>query len=293
MTTAAQCIRMTNDGEHVIVAGTYPPCVRCYTVSDMAMKFHRGLTSEVVTFQSLSDDYGKIVFLQNDRTLNFHAPYGEIERIYTVISYFLINFIIALSNVVISPGTHYSIRVPKFGRDLSYNWANCDLFVCGSGDEIYRLNLELGQFREPFQLSYNGGNKLCINNSQQMLACGGEGAICDFYDIRARKRVATIDLVKYGIVEFAESNKPKEITALKFDTDGLTLAMGTSQGHALLFDIRSSRPITIKEHQYGEPIVDITYHNSGTSKQVRAHLISINSQSFRRYYNFYIVVVIE
>lgn len=47
MNTTAQCIRMTADNEHIVVAGTYPPCVRCYTVSDLALKFHRGLTCEV------------------------------------------------------------------------------------------------------------------------------------------------------------------------------------------------------------------------------------------------------
>lgn len=76
MTIASQNIKMTKDGEHIIVTGTYPPLVRCYTVSDLSMKFQRGLTCEVVAFETLSDDFGKLVFLQSDRTLNFHAPYG-------------------------------------------------------------------------------------------------------------------------------------------------------------------------------------------------------------------------
>jgi ribosome biogenesis protein ENP2 len=76
MTTASQVIKMTKDHEHVIVTGTYPPIVRCYTVSDLAMKFQRGLTCDVIAFECLSDDFGKLVFLQSDRTLNFHAPYG-------------------------------------------------------------------------------------------------------------------------------------------------------------------------------------------------------------------------
>ncbi len=54
MPTAAHVVKMTRDGEHIIVAGTYPPLVRCYTVSDMAMKFQRGLSSEVVAMETLS-----------------------------------------------------------------------------------------------------------------------------------------------------------------------------------------------------------------------------------------------
>ena len=67
---------MTADGEHIILTGTYPPLVRCFTVSDMSMKFQRGLTCEVIAFECLSDNFGKIAFLQADRTINFHAPYG-------------------------------------------------------------------------------------------------------------------------------------------------------------------------------------------------------------------------
>jgi ribosome biogenesis protein ENP2 len=156
MATASQTIKMTPDGEHIIVAGTYPPVVRCYTVSDMAMKFQRGLTCDVITFETLSEDFGKLVFLQTDRTLNFHAPYG----------------------------THYSVRVPKFGRDLCYSWETCDLYVAGSGEEVYRLNLESGQFREPFTLGFTGCNKVHMNPTHQFLGCGGETAACEFWDPR-------------------------------------------------------------------------------------------------------------
>eukprot|EP01032_Pedospumella_encystans_P033047 gene33047-37335_t len=164
MSTSSQCIRMTKDGEHIIVTGTYPPLVRCYTTSDMAMKFQRGMTCDIIAMETLSDDFGKLVFLQSDRTLNFHAPYG----------------------------THYSVRVPKFGRDLLYNWNNCDLLVSASGDEIYRLNLEYGQFKEPFNLSFSGCNKMHQNPMHQLLAFGGTGGVCEFWDPRTRKAVSRI-----------------------------------------------------------------------------------------------------
>ena len=114
------------------MSGGYPPRVKCYTTADMSMKFQRGLNCEIVAFECLSDDFGKMAFLQADRTISFHAPYG----------------------------THYNVRVPKFGRDLKYYWDNCDLFVGTSGDEVYRLNLETGQFKEPFTLGYEGCNKV-------------------------------------------------------------------------------------------------------------------------------------
>jgi len=231
MPTAAQCITMTRDGEHIIVTGTYSPIVKCYTTSDMALKFQRGLTCDVVAMESLSDDFGKLVFLQSDRTLNFHAPYG----------------------------THYSVRVPKFGRDMVYNWDNCDLYVCGTGDEVYRLNLEGGQFREPFQLGFEGCNKMHVNPVHPMLACGGEQGHCEFWDPRNRKRINSLMINDLH----SENN---DITSLKFDQDGITFGVGTAGGFAHIYDIRSRKPLYTKEHQYGLPIVNILYHH--TSRKI-------------------------
>ena len=50
--------------------------IRCYALSDLSMKFQRGLTCDVVAMECLSDDFAKMVLLQGDRTLAFHAPYG-------------------------------------------------------------------------------------------------------------------------------------------------------------------------------------------------------------------------
>jgi ribosome biogenesis protein ENP2 len=237
MTTATQCIKMSSDREHCIITGGYPPIVKCYTLSDMSMKFQRGLSSEVVAFECLSSDYGKMVFLQEDRTLAFHAPYG----------------------------THYNIRVPKFGRDLAYGWENCDLYVAASGDEMYRLNLEGGQFKEPLKLGFTGCNKVRINSKHRLLAAGGEGGIVELWDTRAKNSAASINVANANASSH-EGNA--DITALTWDTDGLTLGVGTSTGNCLLYDIRSSVPIHEKEHQYGLPVIDVAFHGSGSSRHV-------------------------
>lgn len=51
MPEAAQTISMTKDHEYIILTGSYPPSIKCYTVSDMTLKFQRGLTAEVVATQ--------------------------------------------------------------------------------------------------------------------------------------------------------------------------------------------------------------------------------------------------
>ena len=248
MPAAAHCLKMTKDGEHIIATGAYPPIIKCYTVSDMSLKFQRGLSAEVVAFEPLSDNFGKMVFLQTDRTINFHAPYG----------------------------THYSLRIPKFGRDMKYNWGNCNLYISSAGNEVYRLDLETGMFKEPFELSYYGCNKIEINPVHQLLALGGESSAVEFWDSRNRKAVRRVTIPAIG----GRSPELCEVSSLKFDKDGLTMAVGTSQGNCLLYDIRSSEPLYSKEHQYGLPIIDIDFHDSGyvisTDKKVikiwqRAH----------------------
>jgi ribosome biogenesis protein ENP2 len=243
MPTASQCLAMSKDHDHIIVTGTYPPIVKCFTTHDLAMKFQRGLTSEVVSLQLLSDDFSKFVVLQNDRTLNFHAPYG----------------------------THYSCRIPRFGRNMKYNWENCDLLISSSSNEIYRLNLETGQFREPFLLSSfdeqsgYGVNKIDINPIHQLIGCGSDyNGIVEFWDPRHRKQVSILQINDNENGNSSGSSNTS-ITALSFDTDGLTLGVGTNNGNCYMYDIRSSKPLYIKEHQYGLPIIDIHYHHSTKS----------------------------
>jgi len=77
---------------------------------------------------------------------------------------------------------------------MVYEWGSCDLFISASDNEIYRLNLELGQFKEPYALSFCGCNKLSVNPSHPLLACGGESASCDFFDYRSRKRVSHLSV---------------------------------------------------------------------------------------------------
>ena len=67
------------------------------------MKFERCFDSECVKFRILSEDYSKLVFLHNDRYVEFHAQYGK----------------------------YYKIRIPKSGRDFDYNYSTCDLYFAG------------------------------------------------------------------------------------------------------------------------------------------------------------------
>ncbi len=47
---------------------------------------------------------------------------------------------------------------------------------------------------------------------------------------------------------------------MRFDDAGLHAAVGTSGGRVALFDLRSPRPLLVKDHMYGAPIVDVKFH---------------------------------
>ncbi|XP_076087501.1 nucleolar protein 10-like [Mytilus galloprovincialis] len=233
MPTVSHCVRVTKDGQYICAAGTYKPKVRCYDVSQMSLKFERGLDSDVVKFQFLSDDYSKIVFLQNDRYIELHSQNGR----------------------------YYRLRIPKYGRDMAYHTASCDLYVAGVSSEIYRLNLEQGRFLNP--LSTNSSEVKCceLNPVHHLLACGTNTGHVECFDPRVRGRVGILDTILNQHVEDLGVSVVPTVTALKF-RDALTMAVGTSTGHVLLYDLRSDKPFLIKDHQYELPIKSIEFHDS-------------------------------
>jgi ribosome biogenesis protein ENP2 len=52
-----------------------------------------------------------------------------------------------------------------------------------------------------------------------------------------------------------------EVSSLAFDTDGLTVAVGSSNGYCLVYDLRAGKPITKKFHQYELPLVSVNFHH--------------------------------
>ncbi|KUF97727.1 Peptide deformylase 2 [Phytophthora nicotianae] len=229
---SSQRIRMSSDGNYVVATGMYPPSVKVFDVRDLSLKFERGLDAEVVQLEVLSADFGKLAFLQADRSVAFHAPYG----------------------------THYNMRIPKFGRDMTYHRENCELYVAASGSDVYRINLDQGRFVAPLELQSqsSAANVVQLNPIHQLVGVGCEDGVVEMFDSRNQQRVGSLDIAAHCATNSA---KPLEVTALRFDDDGLTFGVGTSEGQCLLYDLRSSRPLLEKNHQYGLPIVNLQFHD--------------------------------
>ncbi|CAL0317099.1 unnamed protein product [Lupinus luteus] len=227
-TTATTKIKATPDGEYVIASGIYPPQVKVYEVRELGLKFERHLDSEIVDFQVLTDDYSKLAFLCADRSVSLHAKYGK----------------------------HYTLRIPRMGRDITYDCWSCDLLCAASSPDLYRINLEQGRFLSSLSTQSPALNVVSRSKLHGLVACGGEDGAVECFDMRARSSVGRIDAVR-------PSGDVGQVTALEFEGDGgFLMAVGSSAGKVLIYDLRSSNPVRIQDHMYGSPILDIKWHRT-------------------------------
>ncbi|KAL7988055.1 hypothetical protein Chor_006974 [Crotalus horridus] len=209
-------IKVSQDGQYVMATGTYKPRVRCFDTYQLSMKFERCLDAEVVTFDILSDDYSKIVFLHNDRYVEFHSQHGR----------------------------YYRTRIPKFGRDFSYHYPSCDLYFVGASSEIYRLNLEQGRYLNSLKTDASENHVCDINPVHGLFATGTIEGKVECWDPRVRNRVGILDCALNSVTADQEYGHILNISPV------------------LLYDLRSSNPLIMKDHQYGLPVKSIQFHNA-------------------------------
>jgi ribosome biogenesis protein ENP2 len=264
-------IKLSPDQSFIAVTGMYGPQIKVYETSQLALKFERHIDAECVEFQFLSNDFRKLALLRNDRTVELHAAYGR----------------------------HHAVKIPRFGRDIAYESANCDLYIAAAGNEVYRLNLEQGRFLAPLVTGFTssdnhtatrgGASCAAVNPMHHLLAFGSEEKdVVELWDPRDRSALASLSLS--SSVAGTDRSLAAEldrlgaaVTSLRFhDTDGLTFAVGTSTGHVLLYDLRSATPLLTKDHRYGLPIIDLKFHSSGgaASQGVR-HVLSSDRQGVK------------
>lgn len=227
MPVVATSIRMSPDSQYILATGTYKPRVKCYEVSNLSIKFERCFDSEVHTFEVISDDYSKMVFLQCDRFVEIHAAHGR----------------------------HYRLRIPRFGRDMKYHKPSCDLFIVGVSRDIYRLNLERGQFLQPYESEASTLNACEVSTEHGLLMVGSKEGTVEAWDPRSKQKCSTLDVA----IKLPGSKEFPSVSALKFK-DGLHMAVGTNSGHVLLYDIRSKEPLLIKDHLNKLPVKKIAFN---------------------------------
>lgn len=227
MPVVSSCMKITPDNEFILATGTYKPRVKCYEFCHLSIKFERCFDSEVTAFEILGDDYTKLAFLQWDRYIEIHSGSGR----------------------------HYRLRIPRFGRDIKFDRSNCDLIVVGTGNEIYRLNLERGQFLQSYEAEGTCLNACEINQEHGLLVTGSQEGIIETWDPRSRTKLASLDVAS----ALNHSKVFPSISSIKFK-DGLQMAVGTATGHVLLYDIRSKSPKLVKDHLNQLPVTKLAFN---------------------------------
>mmetsp|Transcript_11624 Transcript_11624/g.35814 ORF Transcript_11624/g.35814 Transcript_11624/m.35814 type:complete len:546 (-) Transcript_11624:12-1649(-) len=227
-------VKYSSDGSMLVVTGEYPPACKVYDLSQLGMKYERRLRAPCVDVWPLAPDLGKMVFLLDDRTLDFHAPYG----------------------------THHSLRVPSAGRRLLYDAERCGLMVAsGQRPVAHRLDLDAGRFDRDLELESPSSCCHMPSSGVPLAAFGCEDGACRFVDLRCAATASTL-------------NVGHDVTAVAFDGDGLRVACGTADAYVNVYDLRSSKPQLRKIHQNDLPVVDIRWHASSAESRKQLILSS-------------------
>lgn len=254
------------------------------------MKFERYLDSEVVDLLILGEDYGKLAILGNDRSVSFHAPYG-------------------FHSSIRLPTFGRAMAYEKSTCDLlvvsSGKRGGVDDVAGRSMGQVYRFNLDEGRFSET--LTYDsalrsksfddgrtlqlGGSCIAVSPTHSLTAIGAEDGTVRFWDNRVPVGSSHSDLhltpflnldvasATSGFGFFDDTTNigfSGEVTSICFDSSGVHMCAGTKGGNVALYDMRSSKPLFIKEHQYGLPIHTVQFHSgSGTVMSSDAKLVKI------------------
>ncbi|CAL5045457.1 unnamed protein product [Urochloa decumbens] len=233
--TATTKIKLTPDDQYVIASGIYPPQVKVYELKELSMKFERHMISEIINFEILGDDYSKLAFMCADRSVNLHAKYGS----------------------------HYSLRIPRMGRDMAYDCWSCDLLCAASSPDLYRINLEQGRFLASLSSQSPAINAVTRSKVHGLVACGGEDGAVECFDMRKKSSVGRVNIPAVSSEDYYQ-----EVTSLQFDEDqGYLMAVGSSTGKISIYDLRMSSPLRVKDHMYGSPILNIKWHQSLNSAE--------------------------
>ncbi|KAK0429323.1 hypothetical protein QR680_011319 [Steinernema hermaphroditum] len=234
MPDVSETVTVTPDGRFLFATGAYKPFVKCFDLEQLSIKFARGLDSEAIKMVVLSEDYSKFVVLEDDRYLEMHATFGR----------------------------YFRMRIPKAGRDMAHSREASDLFIVAAGSGIYRLNLEEGRFLEPLKSPAPSLTCCEFNDYHQLFVAGTEDGCVEAYDPRDRTRVAVLNCSLASsaqpILSYSYGSSASEVTALHFK-DALQLGVGTSTGQTLLYDLRSSKPLLIRDQMMGLPIKKIDF----------------------------------
>ena len=226
-------IKETGDGKYLLATGTYPPQIRCFEVQkNFRLKFVRNGTHEVKDFKILSTDWEKLVFLREDKTLEFHTKQGSF----------------------------YFLKLPATGSDLSLDPKKGIIYIPTLYRDIYTVDATEGRFSNTFKAS-SASMRTCseIHASNNILGCGDSSGRTDFWDPRAPNKLIGC-LKNYSL---KTTKKINPVSSLRFsENHSVSIFIGYASGDIVLYDLRKQGPVLSKNLGNNVPITSIKNHFS-------------------------------
>merc|ERR1712113_198189 len=149
-----------------------------------------------------------------------------------------------------------------------------ELLLVGHTNNVYRLSLKDGKFYHSLSTRSSAINVCAYSPYYGIFACAGEDGILECFDVRVPTSLGSINVIQQEI-----SNV--QLTALSFDKHGVNVALGTSLGQVMLYDLRSSRPLTSKDHLHNSTIVDIKFHKNINDEGSTQKIISSDKHTLK------------
>eukprot|EP01084_Bolivina_argentea_P298779 514925_1 len=244
--TSTLQVKMSDDGMWMMATGLYPPKLKMFDLSELTIKFERGLESEPIDFCFLSENWEKFVILREHRWMEFHTRHGK----------------------------HYNMRMPLIGTCMVYNKPMCELYTGTIKNIVLRANLEQGRYYAPYETSLDYITTCDTDQTHLLTAFGDINGVIECWDPRQKTCIAKLDMYD----SIPSISPVPEISKIKFGPSGLTLGVGLSSGHLGIYDLRRQTPLHILNHRNKLSIKDIAFH------QQSSKIISCDSKTIR-YWN--------
>ena len=143
---------------------------------------------------------------------------------------------------------------------MDYHSSSCDMYFVGCSPEIYRLNLERGSFMQSVKTAATEIHCCQFNPQHELFTCGTIEGRVECWDPRSKTRAGILDCAPHILESDSEIEGVPSISCLR-SKDALTFGVGTSTGQIALYDIRSNKPLLVKDHNFGLPIKTLRFHH--------------------------------
>lgn len=280
---ASNRIKTTRDGKYIVATGTYKPRIKVLDLDELGLKFERITDAETLDFEILSDDWTKTLHVQSDRTVELHDQRASFYRTRIPTPGRSIGYHFPTCDALVGGQGGYVCRLNlEAGRFLA-PFALAGNAPISSTDAGSTTLIVQPDAEDPV----TGVNVIDVNPAHQLLAFGTETALgkgtVELWDPRSRERAGLLAL-PYGRLSALSGSStahylpgldsddegrggprqaPISVTALASRFDGLNMAVGTSTGHTLLYDLRSPRSYALKDQGYGLPVKRIQWAGRG------------------------------